>query len=52
MVDRLTGEHPRRLTVAEYRRDVEQRLADSDADREMLDALQAYGLELERRTRS
>ncbi len=52
VVDRLTGEHPRRLTVAEYRRDVEQRLADSDAEREMLDALQAYGLELERRTRS
>ena len=52
VVDRLTGEHPRRLTVAEYRCDVEQRLADSAGDPEMLDALQAYGLELERRTRA
>ena len=51
IVDRLTTEHPRRLTVAEYRRDVEERLADSDGDQEVLDALKAYGLELERRTR-
>ena len=50
IVDRLTSEHPRRLTVAEYRRDVEERLTDSDGDREMLGAMQAYGLELERRT--
>lgn len=49
IVDRLTSEHPRRLTVAEYRRDVEERLAVSGGDREMLDALQAYGRELERR---
>ncbi len=51
IVDRLTTEHPRRLTVAEYRRDVEERLADSEGDDEVLDALKAYGLELERRTR-
>ena len=50
IVDRLTSEHPRRLTVAEYRRDVEQRLAGKGGDdRQMLDALQAYGEELERR---
>ena len=52
VVDRLTGEHPRRLTVAEYRREVEQRLADGDGDRKMLEALRAYGLELEGRTRA
>lgn len=51
IVDRLTREHPRRLTVAEYRRDVEELSSDSDVDREMLDALRAYGLELERSTR-
>ena len=50
VVDRLTTEHPRRLTVAEYRRDVEERLAASEGDGEILGALQAYGLELERRT--
>lgn len=51
IVDRLTSEHPRRLTVAEYRGEVEELLSDSDVDREMLDALRAYGLELERSTR-
>ena len=51
IVDRLCSEHPRRLTVAGYRRDVEERLCDSEGDGEMLDALQAYGLELERRAR-
>ena len=50
IVDRLTTEHPRRLTVAEYRRDVEERLADSEGNDEVLGALKAYGLELERRT--
>ena len=49
IVDRLTSEHPRRLTVAEYRRDVEEPLGDSDG--EMMGALRAYGLELERSTR-
>ena len=49
IVDRLTEEHPGRLTVAAYRRDVEERLRGGDGDREMLDALHAYGLELERR---
>ena len=51
VVDRLTEEHPRRLTVAAYQRDVETRLRDSDGagDREILGALQAYALELERR---
>ena len=51
IVDRLTSEHPRRLTVAEYRRDVEARLAAGDGDGRMLGALRAYGLELERSTR-
>ena len=51
IVDRLTTEHPRRLTVAQYRRDVEERLADSEGEDEVLGALGAYGLELERRTR-
>ena len=49
IVDRLTAEHPGRLTVAAYRRDVEERLRGGDGDREMLEALHAYGLELERR---
>ena len=49
IADRLTSEHPRRLTVAEYRRDVEERLNSSDGDREMLGSLQAYAQELERR---
>ena len=51
VVDRLTEEHPRRLTVAAYQRDVDTRLRDSDGagDREILGALQAYALELERR---
>ena len=49
IVDRLIEEHPGRLAVAQYRRDVEERLRGDDGDREMLDALHAYGLELERR---
>ena len=54
IVDRLTKEHPRRLTVADYRHDVEARLRESEGgdDPAMLDALQAYGRELERRTRA
>ncbi len=52
IVDRLTREHPRRLTVAEYRRDVEELSRDSDVDGEMLGALREYGLELERSTRA
>ena len=35
--------------MAEYRRDVEERLNSSDGDREMLGSLQAYAQELERR---
>ena len=50
VADRLTGEHPRRLSVAEYRRDVEERLNGGDGNREVLRALRAYGEELERRT--
>ena len=48
---RLTAEHPRRLTVAAYRRDVADRLANAqdDAERAVLQALEAYGGELERR---
>ena len=48
---RLTSEHPRRLTVAAYRREVAERLdAVMDADeRKILQALEAYGAELEAR---
>lgn len=48
---RLTSEHPRRLTVAAYRREVAERLdAVTDADeRKILLALEAYGVELETR---
>ena len=49
---RLTTEHPRRLTVAAYRQEVAARLdAVTDAaEREVLQALEAYGAELEART--
>ena len=49
---RLTAEHPRRLTVAAYRKEVADRLdADMDAaERGVLQALEAYGAELEART--
>ena len=51
---RLTAEHPRRLTVTAYRREVAERLdAVTDAaEREVLRALEAYGAELEARTRT
>ena len=53
IADRLTKEHPRRLTVADYQRDMEERLRANDGEhREMLDALHAYGQELERRIRA
>ena len=49
---RLTAEHPRRLTVAAYRREVAERLdaVTDTADREVLQALDAYGAELEARS--
>lgn len=49
---RLTGEHPRRLTVTAYRREVAERLdaVTDPAEREVLRALEAYGAELEART--
>ena len=49
---RLTTEHPRRMTVAAYRREVAERLdAVTDAaEREVLRALEEYGAELEART--
>ncbi len=52
VTERLTAEHPRRLTVAAYRQDVADRLAAAtDAgEREVLLALQSYGEELARST--
>jgi exodeoxyribonuclease-1 len=52
VVERLTTEHPRRLTVEAFRRDVNKRLEDvpSSRDESILRALGAYGIELERRT--
>ena len=50
---RLTAEHPRRLTVAAYRREVAERLAvatDDAGGGVVLRALEAYGAELEART--
>ncbi len=49
---RLTTEHPRRMTLEAYRRDVAARLGDAGdgPQREVLLALDAYGAELEGRT--
>lgn len=48
---RLTAEHPRRLTVTAYRQEVAERLGavTDPAEREVLEALEAYGAELETR---
>lgn len=49
--ERLTTEHPRRLTVEAYKRDVKKLLEaePSPSDKSILRDLEAYGIELDRR---